>query len=677
MAIVFLLLLLAAEEPPLRGRLCIAKECTETTGRVFAVKPDDRARAWVWTSADASTVQLGVVPPKAEQVALDAGERTQLNATIAGARAWPLDVQADVRGRVQWQWTAIAPQKLRRLIVPRGRYAIQLRAEHHRAFSRVADANEKEVNLGELALIPLPLARGIVVDAEGKAIAGARVSDPDGELCTLSDPQGAFACELEEPFRQHSIVVSAAGYGDRETPLPRPIENDVDLGRIELTAGHRIHLRIIRPQAGPATVALYRGRERGSSTSAKLRTRELKEREEDVQFDAGKGEYAVLVSGSGPLERFELPITVTDEDVSETITIAPYRLEGTVRIGDEPLAAGELELGSRQMTWRGKLQVLDGAFAGTLWQSEHVYGHIASREVLLLESIEPPPLGHDPTRWDIRFESRLISGRVFDALTEAPVSGAQMRVHVETPRLVTTTNANIAPGGTYRINASRPGKYKLRVSSPSHVPAEVELTVTEGDAKRTVNLPLERGGVVNVQVVSPSGQPLGAWGYTQSGTATEGRMSHEGRFTLRGRPEEQRLLYVLPERGSFAVVRATIPKGDDATSMRVTVPEPTSALRVTFTSEGEAVGGMLLLRCNGEFVPSAIVSVLAGGRREQADSLFLPRLPSGVYELWAAGFREEDELIASNGTLRPPMRVELNGGEAAVRVPVVPWRRRE
>ena len=683
MSILVLFLLLAAEEPVLRGRLCIEKQCTDTTGRVFAVAPDERAQRFVWTSADASTVQLGVVPPKAEQVALDAGERSELTLTIAGdaTRGWPYDVQADVRGRAQWQWTLDAPQKLRRLIVPRGsRYNVTLEAEHHRRFLRMVEARDEKAALGELALLPLPLVRGLVVDAEGKAIAGALVSDPDGELCTLADPLGAFACELEESFRHQALVVSAAGHGERDVPLPRRIEKDVDAGRIELAAGYTVAVKIVRPAASsPATVSLMR-RDRQTGESRKLKSHELKAAEESVRFDAGTGEYALLVSGNGALEKLELPVAVRDADVSETITLAPYRVDGTVRIGDEPLAAGAVQLRSREGSWHGALDVRDGVFVGTLWQNDGLTAHVVNREMGMVEWVETPRLGGDPSHWDIRIASRFLTGRVFDASTKAAVAGATLALHLRMRNGGSLSSAAVktAEDGTYRVLATRAGTYTLRASAPDYVPAEVEAVVADGDPGRRIDLPLERGSALTLEIVSQSGQPLPSARVVElverNRTKSQDISSADGagRVVLRGRPGERRVLYVMSHQASFAVLRVSVPAGASP-PLRVVLPDATGALRVQVTG-----GEFFLVRYNGEFLPGWILGYLAGGYEAGPDGIVLPRLPAGTYEVWGlADPFEEATLIASNGTLRPPVRVGVSGGEAGVQVVAPPRPGRE
>jgi hypothetical protein len=82
-------------------------------------------------------------------------------------------------GGPRWRWTldAESATRLRRIVVPSGTYFMELTAPRHRKLTRARIvASEGSVDLGELRLRPLPIARGTVVDAEGTAVAEALVS---------------------------------------------------------------------------------------------------------------------------------------------------------------------------------------------------------------------------------------------------------------------------------------------------------------------------------------------------------------------------------------------------------------------------------------------------------------------------------------------------------------------
>jgi hypothetical protein len=686
---VALLLFASADEPApvVRGRLCLGLDktpitsCSDVTGTKLAVTPADTKRLFVWTSADAATAHVGVIPAKAESIDLAPDDTTSvLELSLDGdrTRGWPNSVALLLTGKSSWRWTidTKSAPRLRRVIAPRGTYAVDMRTDHHRRFIRPGIlANEPVVKVGELRFQPLPIARGVVIDSEEKALANATVTRPDGMVCATANEQGAFECELTEP-NPDSLVVSKAGFGPRELRLERGLDRDVDLGRIALVAGHTLTLKIVRPDTAPARVTLFH--DAGDVYEhAKLKTVDLRAIEEEVRFDVGEGRYVALVAGDAPLERLDVPILVKNEDVTRTITVAPYRLLGNVRYGEELLADGTAEIVSDEQTWRASVPIADGAFGGTMWQTGRV------RAFILRELLDSPELGEDPTRWEVHIQKRLIAGRVFDAETKQQVPNAKMQLTAamdDTRRMY--TSVELKSDGTYEIPANRPGTYSLRVTSPEHVLWTVDVPIAAADQTKKVDVALERGIVQRLDVVTPAGAPIA------NATVLEGfqpdrvnvqfitRTDAGGRYELRGKPGEARLLYVVPPDGSFAVVRVQVPRrNEDARPMQVVVPPGTSSLRVRATTDDKPVAAPVLLRYNGEFVPGAILRFVTRdfvGTQESGE-VVLSRLPAGTYEVWAlAGPQDEEALIAGNGSLRAPARTGLSGGEQAVQVVAPP-----
>ncbi|HVE70905.1 MAG TPA: carboxypeptidase-like regulatory domain-containing protein [Thermoanaerobaculia bacterium] len=696
MPLLALLLLLAADAPePVRGRLCVGElkkpltQCSDVRGRAFAVAPDERDRVFVWTTADGSTAQLGVVAARAEKVDLDAGERSTLDLTISGepSRGWPLDVKAVVGHREHfWTWVVDArtATRLRRIVVPRGPVALSLRAEHHADFKRSLNAKDERVAVGVIALVPLPQARGIVVDAEGKAITGAQVTLMDATTCANTDDRGAFACELGERRRpQEGITVSSGGYAARDLELPGDLRGEIDFGRVTLTKARALTVTVVRPEAAAGTVTLYSDI-KSRYDHSRLATRDLREREEVVRFDAGEGDYLVVVEGKESTERLEVPVKMKDADVEKTITVKPYRLIGTLRFGDDVIATGTIGINAPDHTWRAEIPVTAGGFEATFWQRGRMFAWVKAPELgRTSERVEmPETTGTDPTRWDIRIEKKMIVGRVLDAQTKQPVSGVRMQLTAESDNSKFYTSVEPEADGSYRIMSSRPGTYSLRITAPGYAPLSIDVPVTAEDRIKTVDIALDRGVVQPLEIVLASGAPARA-AMILEGVQPDRvnpqfmfNADPEGRFELRGKPGETRLIYIVPREGSFAVLRLVMPKEAGAGPLRVVVPDGTATLRVrATTADDKPAAAGLLIRYNGEFVPGAIlrfVTKVAIGTEDNGKAVFA-RLPAGMYEVWAvAGQRDDAMMVATGGVSRPPARVGLSAGEGAVQVVAPP-----
>jgi hypothetical protein len=691
------LLVVTAEgstEPPPRGRLCIGDAktsiteatCSDTSAATIAVKPADRHRRFFWLSGDARTAYAGTVAPKAESIVLDPKAFSALDTVIDGdvTHGWPLDVNLSFAIGPESQWTfkldGREAKRLQRLYVPPGTYRLTANAEHHLTYRArvVAGAQPSKLNVH---FLPLALARGVVVDSEDKPIAQASIAFPDETLCTTVNEQGAFTCELPEEIPE-SLVVSSKGYASRDVPIRREVLTQIaDLGRVRLSIGHILTLKIVRPEPSPARVSLFLDAPRYEHP--KLKSIAITEREETVHFDAAEGEHFVVVEGDGPLERLEVPVKVKDADTEEEIRITPFQLAGSVRFGDAPLAEGLVEIIAREHNWREQLPLKDGVFGATMWQDGVVGGWVNGPELAAGELFYSPKLGEDPSRWDIRIEKRLIVGRVFDNATKAPVPDAHIEVVADTGDSQSYFPAGVQPDGSYRILAHKAGTYTLRVESPKHMPYSVELRISAEDRARTHDIALEQGVLQPIDVVIPAG--VGIPGVSVLEGVQPDRVNPEfmsrtderGHYELRGLPGQSRLIYFVPRQGSFAVARVAMPRtSQDAKPLQVVVPPPSCALRVrSVGSDGEPVPAGILIRYNGEFVRPAILRFVTGdmGWTGRAGEALLPRLPAGSYEVWAiTGDEDEVRLIASGGTSREPVRVGLSGGEQVVTVVASP-----
>ena len=691
-----LLLVVTAEgnpEPPPRGRLCIGDvktsiteaTCSDTSAATIAVKPADRERRFLWISSDARTAYAGVIAAKAESIVLDPKAFAALDTAIDGdaTRGWPLDVTMTfaVGQDPQWQWKLDrdVAKRLRRLYLPRGTYRLTATAEHHRTNRANVVAGPEPSKL-EITFMPLLVMRGVIVDAEDLPIADASIAFPNGALCATANEQGAFTCEM--PDRNPGpLVVSHRGYASRQImSMGERVGHFLDVGRFRLAEGHLLTLTVVQPEPSAVRVFLLLD-DRSSPWQTKLKTASLKEGEETVRFDVAEGKYLVVVEGDGPFERLEVPLTMKKEDAEHEIRIEPFELLGSVRLGDELLPEGTIRVLSREREHRVDLPLAGGAFSGTMWQTGVLRVLVQGPALSSGEIFTSPELGEDPSRWDIRIEKRMIAGRVFDAASRTPLKTGHIAVKAEFENGESFFSVAIQPDGSYQILTHTLGTYTLRLDEAEYIPYKAELRITAEDRMRTHDILLQTGVLQAFDLVTPAGVGLSHAGVTEDLNAMAdssgfmNRTDERGHYEIRGAAGQSRLLYFVPGQGSFAIVRLTLPrKSTEAKPLQIVVPEPSCALRVrTVTDDGKPMSVGLLVRYNGEFLPTAISRFIGVRGTGPTGEVLLKRLPAGSYDVWALmGEEDEQQLIASGGSLRPPVRVGLSGGEQAVTVVASP-----
>lgn len=655
----------------LLGRICIADaKCTDTRTetQAIAVTPAPQERRFFWIDADGKTAYAGVIAANAQSVALNPKAYVAVDTTLEGdaSRGWPLDVDVTLgAAESQWKWKLSADEakRLRRLYVPADTYWLNATVAHHQQLIARLVAKEGPVKLA-LRFTPSAELRGVIADADDKAIAGATVTFANGAPCAITDEKGAFTCELPQRFPE-AAVVSNTGYALRELMLNRGAIRDqlLDLGRIRLTTGRTLTVKVMRPEAAPARVALLFDSFRSEHT--RMKTVMIAEKEETVRFDAGEGDYYVVVEGEEPLERLEVAVKIQDADVEKEILVEPFELAGSVKFGGQPLMDGELEVIAPRQSWRVPLPVTAGTFRAILWQKGSLHAWLKAPELTQGEFLESPELGANPSRWDIAIEKRMIVGRVVDALTKAPVPDAEMAVEAEFADSAAGFSATVRSDGTYEILAAEPGTYTLKADSPNHMLHTSTLQITADDRVRTHDIALQSGLVMPVDVMGPGGAPLPMFtvfdgGLPRGSASSVMQLDERGHGELRGMPGSSRVLFFEPtnDGGSFAVARVQFPRtAAEMKPLQVVVPPPCCTLRVrSVAADGQQpFRGVVLLRYNGEFIPR-IAAINKEGEAVRSN------LPAGTYEIWIVGNPFEDP------TSRKPAKVGLSSGEAVVTV---------
>ena len=678
--LLFAAVLLAVDAPPPKGTLCIAKECRSVEGTTIVIAPSEASRNFVWTSSDAKTIAIGAIAAKAESIDLADKELRDVKLGLRGsaARGWPVETTFSIAtkpaAKPDWTWTI--PAKLVPPFVTvrmrRGEYVLAVAAPHHRTTNRRVKVEASQPPM-EVALAPLPVVSGHVVTATEKgdvAVAGANVFRADGKLAGPSNEQGAFRIELEEPVPE-TITVSAPGLGSKIVSLPSGV-TDHDAGTIKLAPGHMLTLHVKRPE-GFANTKIHLSvadAERTRMQTAIVASRDLAGvADDDVAIpDLSNGTYLVTLSGSDSLEHLAQSVTIKDEDVQTTITIAPYRLDGSAHIGNDPIADAKVGFNDRT-GWHAEMPIVAGHFGAVLWQPGVLRGWVMIGGTPQL--VVSPELGANPSVWDIALPDRRISGRVIDAETNAPIDDAQIGIQITTAGGPTHTfkngyfNTKANPDGTYMVLTPEAGTYELRVSAPDHLNDMATFEVGENDSgPKSHDFLLGRGVETVIEVVTPSGHRIGG-AEVLEGVSSDGHnpdryysTDGDGRLSLRFHEGETKTLSIVPRQGSFVVARVAAAK--DGKLVQVVVPPPVGGLNIVAKPPGFAVK---VIRYNGELLTPPLTM-----------RLDFKRLPAGAYDVWLVTLPKGAgiERLINYVPTTPPARAGVSAGETVLEVVPVP-----
>ncbi len=217
------------------------------------------------------------------------------------------------------------------------------------------------------------------------------------------------------------------------------------------------------------------------------------------------GDYKVSVVSTSSEKWFYENREISHQDEVVSITLEEVWVEGTVGIGDEPLAA-ELWFGGASGAVRSRLESNgDGEFVGLLPRSGEWFVEIKSPEAAIHRKLRVT-VGSSPL--EIVLPANEFIGKVVDSDGKA-VQGAQVTGvpidHFELP-LETTSDSK----GRFRFAAVESGRIRLTAKHDGRVSTVVEyVVISEGSGENGPVLVLRNRETIEGRVVGPAGPVFG------------------------------------------------------------------------------------------------------------------------------------------------------------------------
>jgi carboxypeptidase family protein len=523
---------------------------------------------------------------------------------------------------------------------------------------------------GTASIRPAFQITGRVVDGKARPISGARIAAGSTTLAR-TDAQGAFKIA---PPASEAIAIEAPSYATRHINLPHEA-GSLEMGEIVLLRAATIAVDLSKVRGvREVTLVRYEQRRDASRIATKAASGRI------VKFTGLEaGRYLLTARGAHALQQ-KAQIIEVSEGATERIELMIDRIpvRGYAFLGGEPLAGAEIEITSSSAAWRGTVRTdADGHYETELWQANSMQAVITSSKLATeFASGHRGELERGAIEWNFAIPDRRVIGYVVDD-AGAPVVKASVSLASEDGEIRQRLNAITDAQGRFEYSAARSGRYRLDIDSVQHLkPETAQFELRDDDPDKRVDLVLKRGMQLVVRVRREDGTPIAgamvADGLIEDGSRPIARYktSDTGEAIVRGLPDEEKTLYVIPVHGSFTIAHVVLDAQTREHGLDVTVPDAKSAL-VIRARDGKGAGlenVKFAVRYNGEFIPPAIVLLLrfvqhADYRTSPAGEARITGLPSGHYELWA--YRtpgEVERLLRNPDAYEPSLQLAVAAG---------------
>ncbi|HYC88608.1 MAG TPA: carboxypeptidase-like regulatory domain-containing protein [Thermoanaerobaculia bacterium] len=400
-----------------------------------------------------------------------------------------------------------------------------------------------------------------------------------------------------------------------------------------------------------------------------------------VRFDGLEaGVYQLLVRGPAATEQLATKIGVGRTDARRTtITIEPFVLSGRVTLGGTELGAGGLLLKHREFQSRSEIFLApDGTFRVPFWQRGTFSYGVRGPALPTTYSNTAELEGASPGSLHIDIPDGRISGILRDAKSGQPVDAATVMLQTNIGDREEHVRLTTGPEGRFDFVGIKHGSHIVRIHAAQHLePEPIAFELTDAAPLRELDLRLDPGRPVPIVVIDKEHDPVAnakVFVVADAKLRARGTTDEDGRASVPVPAGEAATLFVVPEEGPFAMMR--VPRPDEKRRLQVYLPSSTSSLliRAQTTDGGTMPPFSLLMRYNGELVPTEVAEELtevqglqlATGPDSQAH---LRNIPSGSYEFWPYRSQAEAEsIVAAGSTFLAPIQVNVLTGENKIAV---------
>lgn len=358
------------------------------------------------------------------------------------------------------------------------------------------------------------------------------------------------------------------------------------------------------------------------------------------------GAFRIVIADSAGNRFYSHPDLRIDDpdDARQSVEIDLIYVRGTVRLGDEPLAATLWFGGRFGSTWIEMSSDEEGKFEGVLPRLGTWRVDVAASDPKIEShaEVEVKPDREGEAAIEVRLPNTLFFGKVVDE-ADRPVADAN--VSLTTVMAAATTTTRSGPDGEVEIRGVPEGRISVTAEASSAAGRltgdEMIVDLAEGRPMGPLRLVLRRTRVLSGRVQSFRGPVAGAVVRVSSfrpplGFTDSGRTGLDGSFSVRIPVKAEALLAIVSAPG-HALKALEFPVTEHTVILNI--PENGGSLDVALSETAEQAQARKLTLAvlqDGRFLPPSTLYRWAAGhglRFQDQTGIHLPRMAPGEYKV--------------------------------------------